>query len=410
MRKPGKRNRLIIMVLLAGSCTLPVAAQGLSSLASIDSVTRFEAIPSDLTFEMLELSGFHVQQPGTLSKLLVSLGTVVDRAGRLNPGVAVSFAPYQLIKSEGLQLNDYVSNFGTRLLANSQLSLGTASSRSADSTQDWGIGLRIVFLNTGDGRLDTNYLNLLFKHGQTLLNIVPEGSDSANASAKFRQLQRRAREVVKELNNAIDPAMDARQLGEASRPYLGALTSIADTMRTMGFNQEAESLLRNIGDAPGVIQLSMAKMKIRSGERSSAWNTTSLDLSIGTVYQSSSASVLKSDFRRVKAWLNGGFGFGDSQLLLQAGVLLDRSPAGGKDSTSAIGAVMYRFGNAQFRSGFGASSERNFDKGSVNIVFEIMLNKNLWIVPSVSVEMEKGMSPLWVPGLSVKTSSGLFGS
>ena len=410
MKMFTRGNRAILAMLATVALHSLMIAQNLSSIPSIDSVARFEAIPSDLTFEMLQLPGFKAEQPGTMSRLLVSLGSLVDRTGKINPGVAVSFAPYQLIQGKDLQLKDYVGNFWTRLLSNSQLSLGTSPGQGVDSTQDWGIGLRVVFINTGDGRLDTNYLNLLFRHGVTLLGLMPDGSDKANASDSFRRLRRSAEKVVEGLNNAVETTMKKAQVDETARPYLDQLSTIADSIREIGFGDEADTLKQRVGDAAARIQISMAKLKIQADGRSSVWNTTSLDLSIGTVYQSSSGSVAKSDFRRVNLWLNGGFGLGSSQLLMQIGGSLDRSLDGRKDSAYAIGGLMYRFGNPQFRAGLGFNAERNIDKGSMNMVFEISVNRNLWIVPSLSMEAEKGKRTVWIPGLSFKTTGALFGS
>lgn len=398
--------------------------QSVLPVSSIDSVAKFEAIPSDLAFDLLGISGNNIEQPGTLSSFLASITPAVDLQGHISPGIAVSFAPYQLLEGDKLQLKDYVDNPFIRILSNTHISLGTAPTKDADSSQEWGIGARIVLFNSGDGRLNTDYLDLLAREGIEAFQASPLDSKGLKDPSKdFADLHLKARKLFAQISPLIHSgdSLNLKQIQSEISPYLDSLDTIADEMASLnnGFDHhlQVDSLHSYIArySNPMYIQgirkaILAAKIKntIRSNNDSPDWNTTSLDLNIGTVYKAANGNVQQSAFSKYQAWISGGLGFGNSQILAQLGIYHQFAVSGQTDSTFATTALMFRYGGKDLRLGVGANA-MDFDHGTMNIVAELRLSSKAWIVASFNREFAKDMSPTWTPSITVKATGGAFG-
>jgi hypothetical protein len=377
-----------------------------TTIPSIDSVAVFEAIPSDLAFDLLNIPGNTIQQPGTMSKLLASIQPVVDSKGTLSPGIAVSFAPYQLIKGDQLQLKDYAADPWTRLASNVQLSLGTAPSMNADSSQDWGVGLKINIFNSGDGRLDTNHINQLVESSLEIFHALPLPSVDSETPLLLLNLLRQGKKLFINAQNAI---LDKNTTKADS--CLDELVKISEDVESQGKSGEliAKAMRQLITKARNITALQETKQAIKenSGDQS-AWNSSSLDLCAGTVYRAVQSKIKQSDINRWRIWLNGGVGFGSSQLIAQIGYFQQFKNSNLNDSSYASVAIMYRYGSKDVRVGLGANGY-NFDRGALNLITEIRLNKSAWLVISVNREFAKGEFPTWNPGITIKTTGAGLG-
>jgi hypothetical protein len=401
-------NSFTLCACLLIFCTAFSIAQ-ITNITSIDSVAVFEAIPSDLAFDLLGIPGNTIQQPGTMSKLLASIQPVIDSRGTLSPGLAVSFAPYQLIKGDQLQLKDYAADPWTRLASNVQISLGTAPSINSDSSQDWGVGFKINIFNSGDGRLDTNHINQLVQSSLEIFNAIPLPSEGT-VSPSFLLLSAKARKLSVTTNNAI---LDNDTV--KANKSLDSLLEIAAEFDSLGqTGQQTYSALnqfiqKNRGKISDIAKLREIKHAIveHSGDQS-AWNSTSLDLCAGTVYRATQSKIKQSDIDRLRVWLNGGIGFGSSQLIAQIGYFQQYKNSTLNDSSYATAAIMYRYGSKDVRVGLGANGY-DFDRGTMNLVTEIRLNKSAWLVISVNRDFAKGELPTWNPGFTIKTTGAGLG-
>jgi len=304
---------------------------------------------------MMGVGPSQISQPGTPSALLTSLIPISDLKGKLKPAFAVSFAPYQLFSDNSLTLTEYAKNWIDRFFVNSQISFGTAPSKQIDSSLDFGVGIRLVFINTGDGRLNTQHIDDLVKKAQDILdkNPLPNPGDS-DAPAKL---------------TANDNA-------------------VAELVR-----------LQNVAVA--------AK---KAGAEHERWNSTFLEFDFGTVLRASESLISKSAHDRTQLWLNGGSGIGIFQFQGQVGALF-RNPNKSfyPDSASAfMGALQLRAGNPNFRIGAGiklVGSDSWTFAGSV----EARAADNAWLLFTLSRQFASGILPApWGPSFSIRTTMGKY--
>ncbi|HUI28923.1 MAG TPA: hypothetical protein VLX91_01810 [Candidatus Acidoferrales bacterium] len=401
-----KRHSPRISTLLAGLvimfCWLDASSQ---TVETADSVARFQAIPNDVAFDLLGLPGNNIQQPGTISAFLASVQPAVNLKGELSPGIAITFAPYQLLMGSKLQLYDYYNSQLVRILSNTQVSLGTAPSKNADSSQDWAIGTRIVILNSGDGRLDSNKIKLLAKASIEALDALPKPHEGQKVTPQIQKIYEEVQDLVQNVNNYIATGVSVTSNDSLSR-MLDKLRNYADTLEAIdpSYHAEAEAL-RNQAEH---FVFNSAILELRKIKPNPGWNATTLDVDAGAVYRANNAIIRQSALSRFRVWINGGIGLGDSQLLGQLGYYRQYALSGQADSTYLSYAIMYRYGNQDFRLGIGGNGIGT-EKGSISIVAEIRMSPLFWIIASLNRDLNKGMTSVWSPGISLKTSGGLLG-
>jgi hypothetical protein len=410
-----------ILAVLAFLC-IPKVLDAQINVQSVDSVAKFQAIPNDLAFQLLGLSGNNIQQPGTVSDFLASIEPSVNLKGVFSPGLAISFAPYQLLMGNNLQLRDYIANGWTRLLTNSQLSIGSAPSRNADSSQDWGIGARIVILNSGDGRLDPAYINLLVQSAQEVFNAVPLPPTLGKVSPEFLKINFEAFKLCAQIKGKIPGDRIIPHLQNALKPLLDSLMALADSLKDLNvdgqrFDNEAGSIIefvkkysdpQNLAAYQKLIDARSAIANIQSNGDNPGWNATTLDINVGTVYRAIGGNAEQSQFSKVQFWLNGGVGLGSSQLLAQVGYYHQYGLVGQIDSSYLTTAIMYRYGNENLRLGLGGNGMGS-SQGSLNLVAEVRVSAKAWIVGSFNRDVAKGIAPTWSPGITLKTTGGGLG-
>jgi hypothetical protein len=408
-------------------------AQQLSSVPSVDSVARFEAIPNSLAFQLLGLPSSKVAEPGTISKALASLSSFVDRSGHLATGLGVSLAPYQLWKGTDLQISEYVNSWWTRLLSNTQVSFGTAPSLNVDSSVDWAVGAQVVFLNSGDGRLDFDHIQSLVDRAHEIFSVIPiPDLGTPGLTANARALYNRATGLAVAISNA-----DSVQLNPDSAlvKSLGAtIDSIAAVNPKLGM-QLSKYLDKRIDAALSTAHLNEARDSIASTQPDPTWNAVSLDFNAGAVYRTSSIKIQDSKFSKAQFWLSSSWGSDLSktmgiQIIEQLGwykqtaLTRSRDSIAGidtirvfdtlqADSTGLSAALMMRVGSQDFRFGAGfnalGSSGFAFNRGTMSFVSEIRVSNKIWIVASIGGDFADKQKPGWKPGLSVKGTGDFFG-
>ena len=355
---------IIFFVILISSQLESIRSQsqrnGDNVFGTVDSIVHFEAIPSDPVFDLLGLTGAKIDNPGTISKFFGDILSASDVKGNLVTGIGVSITPYQIIMGSKLRLTDYIRNPGIRFLSNIQISLGTAPSLKADSSLNWGMGVRFVFFNSGDKRLDTT----------SLRKIINQKEHELDTSA-----------LVNAIKNETDPIKIEELIKE--------------------WEKEKAKLTEAKND---VSPLSEKSKSINSPN----WNAKSLTFDIGTIYRATNSSILSSKFTTLRAWLSGGIGAGSFQILGQFGILYQLSDsASANDSLYTTSSLMLRFGTPDFRLGIGAYALK-LDKGSVALAGEIRLSSIGWITFSVERNVFKHESPSWSQSIGIKTTVGTF--
>ncbi len=337
-------------------CLTVSVAYSQNDFGSIDSIVHFEAIPTDPVFDLLGLSGSQIEQPGTVSKFFGSILNASDVRGNLVTGFAMSIAPYQLFRGSRLKLRDYIENWGTRFASNIQLSVGTSPTKNADSSLNLGIGLRFVFWNSGDRRLDNKEIQKTIDQKKKILN-----------------------DLSIKLMSAANEEEEAKLLDEFEKGK-------SDLKRT----EEEGKVLK----------------EEQKSINSPRWNTKSLDLNIGVLYRASDSKLTESKLSKVRAWLNGGIGTSSVQLLAQLGVLYQLKEADSlKDSLFTTVSAMMRVGTPSFRFGLGVYTVK-FQRGVVSFASEIRLSSIGWLTFSLDRNVEEHKQPYWTQSMGIKTTLG----
>ncbi len=102
-------------------------------------------IPDDPAFAFLGVAPKKVANPGTASKLGLTLAEGIDIDGRVNTGLAVSFLPANIIRYSP-RSEVYKNGSPSFWLYNTQLSLATIRSSGDTGSTDLGYGARVILL------------------------------------------------------------------------------------------------------------------------------------------------------------------------------------------------------------------------------------------------------------------------
>jgi hypothetical protein len=99
-----------------------------------------------------------VDQAGSISspdELAIQLLTGLDSDGKFQPGIAIDFVPYLLIKGTNFTLAEYRNDGFQQFLARTKFSVATSKS---DTNARLGSGAEFILIDQGDPRLDTPLL------------------------------------------------------------------------------------------------------------------------------------------------------------------------------------------------------------------------------------------------------------
>lgn len=106
--------------------------------------------PSSPGARMIGIRG-DIGSVSTPNELAVKLLNGLSSDGSFQPGVAIDIAPYLLASGPSFTLADYRKDGFQRFLANTKISIATASS---DQGANLGLGAEFILLNDGDPRFD----------------------------------------------------------------------------------------------------------------------------------------------------------------------------------------------------------------------------------------------------------------
>jgi hypothetical protein len=120
-------------------------------MSSINFDRPLSAAPA---FVALDETPETVNNPSTPREFAASLLNGVDGKGVLQTGLAVDVAPYQLFFGPQTSLRDYRDSYFTRLLYNTNFSLGTTKAATgSDKAQRLALGVSVNLFDKGDPRL-----------------------------------------------------------------------------------------------------------------------------------------------------------------------------------------------------------------------------------------------------------------
>lgn len=120
------------------------------------------SVPESPAFTVLGVSPQNVVHPSSTRELATSLVNGIGKNGEVQTGLAIDTAPYLLVAGSELTLADYRNSYMTRLLANTQLSFGTAKAAGGSdaSATRYGIGVQMKLYDRGDARTNNDYFDL----------------------------------------------------------------------------------------------------------------------------------------------------------------------------------------------------------------------------------------------------------
>jgi hypothetical protein len=134
-------------------CTiLLLAATG--AAAQAPPAELLTAAPESPAFTFLGVSPTRISMPGAVRELGAELLSAIGADGRVRQGFALEVAPWSLVPGLAIPLDDYQNNFLSYVLANAQLSLGTARAAGDSASTDVSAGLRLTLFDDTDPMRD----------------------------------------------------------------------------------------------------------------------------------------------------------------------------------------------------------------------------------------------------------------
>jgi hypothetical protein len=188
------RRMLISTLMLSRS----IALSAQSAQPTQTNVTPY-AIPEAPAFIFLGATPAEVQRPTTPRSLATSLVSGISAEGMVQQGFALDIAPWSLIPSLRIPLQQYQRSPASFLLANTQLSFATVRTPGDDGSTDLSLGLRMTLWDKSDPMADaafTDSLRLLL-----LSHCVPQGPEAQDSVAMLACGSRVNREYREEWRN-----------------------------------------------------------------------------------------------------------------------------------------------------------------------------------------------------------------
>jgi hypothetical protein len=127
-------------------CT-PGPAAGQNGGGGLELLT---AVPESPAFVFLGASPTKVTRPGSVRDFGAALISGINADGKVQQGIALEATPWVYVPGLSITLDDYRGNWLKYVLANSQLSLGTARAAGDSATTDLALGLRFTLWDAGD--------------------------------------------------------------------------------------------------------------------------------------------------------------------------------------------------------------------------------------------------------------------
>jgi hypothetical protein len=150
--------------------------------------------PSSPGARMIGIRG-DIGSVSTPNELAVKLLNGLSSDGSFQPGVAIDIAPYLLVSGPSFTLADYRKDEFRRFLANTKISIATASS---DQGANLGLGAEFILLNDGDPRFDKDLFDDLRKATESPDPLPPNFDVEAfNNSIKPKIIEAKKRAKIR---------------------------------------------------------------------------------------------------------------------------------------------------------------------------------------------------------------------
>lgn len=178
MSRPGIRSTgdlLPTWSAMFASATLCLASTAVAQEAGLELLT---AVPESPAFVFLGASPTEVTRPGSVRDFGVALISGIDEEGRARQGLALEATPWFYVPGLSISLEDYREDWLEYVLANSQLSLGTARTAGDSAATDLAVGLRFTLFDQSDPMRHEEFADTV---AARLRKCLPESPDADQA-------------------------------------------------------------------------------------------------------------------------------------------------------------------------------------------------------------------------------------
>lgn len=173
-RLPGARS---LAVALAAAASLGAAR---ATAAQDDAPELLTAVPESPALAFLDATVANVLRPGAARDFALALLSGTDESGTARQGFAVEATPWLFVPGATIDGHRYRESRLAFILANAQLSIGTARSEGDDADTDLAVGLRLTLADPGDPLRSAGFRTAL---GEALLECAPAQPDPTPSEA-----------------------------------------------------------------------------------------------------------------------------------------------------------------------------------------------------------------------------------
>ncbi len=177
--------KLVVRALVAGAtCAVPLfQAASLAALPADvqdDTPELLTAVPETPALAFLDATVANVLRPGAARDFALALLSGTDESGTARQGFAVEATPWFLVPGVSIDGRRYRESRLAFVLANAQLSVGTARADGEDADTDLALGLRLTLADRGDPLRSGEFRRAL---GEALLECAPAQPDPTPSEA-----------------------------------------------------------------------------------------------------------------------------------------------------------------------------------------------------------------------------------
>ena len=177
-RVPPSVVRLAVAALVASLLAGPLMVR--RAAAQDDTPELLTAVPETPALAFLDATVANVLRPGAARDFALALLSGTDESGTARQGFAVETTPWFLVPGVAIDGRRYRESRLAFVLANAQLSIGTARSEGDDADTDLAVGLRLTLADRGDPLRSESFRLAL---GEALLECAPAQPDPTPSEA-----------------------------------------------------------------------------------------------------------------------------------------------------------------------------------------------------------------------------------
>ena len=166
--------RLVVRALVAGAVALALgpagALAGVSGALQDDPPELLTAVPETPALAFLDATVANVLEPGAARDFALALLSGTDESGTARQGFAVEATPWFLVPGVTIDGRRYRESRLAFVLANAQVSVGTARAGGEEADTDLAVGLRLTLVDRGDPLRSEEFRRAL---GEALVDCAP---------------------------------------------------------------------------------------------------------------------------------------------------------------------------------------------------------------------------------------------